>query len=118
MPHCQVGRSKAAQSCWTDGCRCSARNAPPYLHEPAITVSLRARQVSRGEVDKLLDRVDINNDGHVEFGELASALVDWRQVRQGSTGQGCVAHAIHRRRGVYSLVICVCADGLIASRQL
>ena len=38
------------------------------------------RQVSRGEVDKLLDRVDINNDGHVEFGELASALVDWRQV--------------------------------------
>ena len=36
-------------------------------------------------MDKLLDRVDINNDGHVEFGELASALVDWRQVRQGIT---------------------------------
>ena len=31
-------------------------------------------------MDKLLDRVDINNDGHMEFGELASALVDWRQV--------------------------------------
>ena len=39
-------------------------------------------QVSRGEVDKLLDRVDVNNDGHVEFGELASALVDWRQARR------------------------------------
>ena len=58
------------------------------------------RQVSRGEVDKLLDRVDINNDGHVEFGELASALVDWRQVRQGRTAkpytpQADVQKALH-----------------------
>ena len=42
-------------------------------------------------MDKLLDRVDINNDGHVEFGELASALVDWRQVWQGRMGRGCLA---------------------------
>ncbi|KAK9826177.1 hypothetical protein WJX81_003662 [Elliptochloris bilobata] len=50
--------------------------------ELAAGLAAQGYQVSRGEVDKLLDRVDINNDGHVEFGELASALVDWRQLQE------------------------------------
>jgi hypothetical protein len=58
-------------------------------------------QVSRGEVDKLLDRVDVNSDGHVEFGELASALVDWRQARapcaRGTPRGGACGSACARR---------------------
>ena len=62
-------------------CACTGVSGPRTLDpNPALTGLTLTRQVSRGEVDKLLDRVDINNDGHVEFGELASALVDWRQV--------------------------------------
>jgi hypothetical protein len=37
-------------------------------------------QVSPRELGKLVERVDLNGDGAINFDEFAASLVDWQQV--------------------------------------
>lgn len=39
-----------------------------------------AAQVSSREFDKLVERIDLNADGCLQFDEFAASLVDWQQV--------------------------------------
>jgi hypothetical protein len=41
----------------------------------------RGYRVSREEMDQLIDRMDLNQDGTIAFDEFSSALVDWQKVR-------------------------------------
>ncbi len=38
-------------------------------------------QVSPREFEKLVERIDLNADGAINFDEFAASLVDWQQVR-------------------------------------
>jgi Ca2+-binding EF-hand superfamily protein len=40
----------------------------------------RGYRVSREEMDQLIDRMDLNQDGTIAFDEFSSALVDWQKV--------------------------------------
>ena len=77
---CRRQRLPAMAPCAAPWLRAASQHVRPTARRADVGACAK-RQVSRGEVDKLLDRVDVNSDGHVEFGELASALVDWRQAR-------------------------------------
>lgn len=35
----------------------------------------------RLQVDQLIERMDLNQDGHIAWDEFSSALVDWKMVR-------------------------------------
>lgn len=41
----------------------------------------RGYRVSKEEMDQLIDRMDLNQDGNIAFDEFSSALVDWKKVR-------------------------------------
>ena len=40
----------------------------------------RGYRVSREEMDQLINRMDLNQDGNIAFDEFSSALVDWQKV--------------------------------------
>ena len=40
----------------------------------------RGYRVSKEEMDQLIDRMDLNQDGNIAFDEFSSALVDWKKV--------------------------------------
>ena len=45
----------------------------------------RGYRVTKAEMDQLIDRMDLNQDGTIAFDEFSSALVDWQKVCTGST---------------------------------
>ena len=40
----------------------------------------RGYRVTKEEMDQLIDRMDLNQDGNIAFDEFSSALVDWQKV--------------------------------------
>ncbi len=50
--------------------------------ELAAGLHKRGYSVTRQEVDQLIDRMDLNQDGTIAFDEFSSALVDWKKVRE------------------------------------
>ncbi len=36
--------------------------------------------MTKAEMDQLIDRMDLNQDGNIAFDEFSSALVDWQKV--------------------------------------
>ena len=48
--------------------------------ELAAGLHKRGYSVTRQEIDQLIDRMDLNQDGTIAFDEFSSALVDWKKV--------------------------------------
>lgn len=48
--------------------------------ELAAGLKARGYAVTEAEVEQLLDRMDLNQDGSIAFDEFSSALVDWKKV--------------------------------------
>jgi calcium-dependent protein kinase len=61
--------------------------------ELAAGLKARGYTVSKAEIEQLIDRMDINQDGTLEFDEFSSALVDWKKVP-------------HRMLGVLHSMLC------------
>ena len=40
----------------------------------------RGYRVTKAEMDQLINRMDLNQDGNIAFDEFSSALVDWKKV--------------------------------------
>ena len=49
-------------------------------NELAEGLLVRGYSVTREEMDQLIDRMDLNQDGTIAFDEFSSALVDWKKV--------------------------------------
>ncbi|CAL5222918.1 g5351 [Coccomyxa viridis] len=41
----------------------------------------RGYRVTKAEMDQLIDRMDLNQDGNIAFDEFSSALVDWQKLQ-------------------------------------
>ena len=58
----------------------SASGRPAGIIVAASNRSASGAQVSPRELGKLVERVDLNGDGAINFDEFAASLVDWQQV--------------------------------------
>lgn len=90
------GRLTQHQECWQSDNRGSSRTPCRKLFEEIDTDSSggidaeelaagllkRGYSLTRDEVDQLIDRMDLNQDGHIAFDEFSSALVDWKKVQR------------------------------------
>lgn len=67
--------------------------------ELAAGLASRGYTVTRDEVEQLIDRMDINQDGYIAFDEFSSALVDWKKVSKvvyrASKGATCLYGCLH-----------------------
>ncbi|CAL8463887.1 g3422 [Coccomyxa elongata] len=64
--------------------------------ELAAGLHKRGYSVTRQEVDQLIDRMDLNQDGTIAFDEFSSALVDWKKLQQDELWEQWVGQAFSK----------------------
>ena len=64
-------------------------------NELAEGLLVRGYSVTREEMDQLIDRMDLNQDGTIAFDEFSSALVDWKKVSDPHPGSCIFACGMH-----------------------